>query len=845
MELAFAGVHQLCVPLLDSLERLPLPQRRALGTAFGLMAGEPPDGLLVGLGLLSLLAEAAEQQPLLCLVDDAQWLDQASLQALAFVARRMLAEPVALVFGARTTDADPVLAGLPELQVSPLGDADARAVLLAALQSPLDVPVRDRIVAESRGNPLALLELPRTVPAGRLAGGFGQSDPQPLTTRIEQDFARRLAALPADTRTLLLTAAAEPTGDVTLLLRAIGLLEVPADAVVPGETEGLIELGARVRFRHPLVRSAVYASATPEQRRKVHRALAEATDPTVDPDRRAWHRARATLGADEEVAAELEGSALRVQARGGLAASAAFLEKAALLTPNPTNRSRRALDGAEAKFLAGVPDDASALLDSLETGQLDQLQRARVDLLHAKIAFASSRRREAPSLLLAAASRLRGLDEILERDTYLDSLAAGLFVGRLAGDVGVSDAAAAALASGGLSDDPPDLLLRGLALVISAGYTTGAPALKQAVRAFRTPDLPAADALHWLWLATHAAHDAWDDESWDVLCTRHVKLARENGALAGLSFALSARIGLLLFAGDLRMAAAVLDEVTAITQATGTQLAPYGAVALAAWQGRVAVAIPLVEAAKTLAIQRGDGMGLTLTQHAEAMLYLGLGRYQDALAAAEQGAAYPQELAFSSWSAVQLVEAAVRSGNRRLAMEALQKLEQTTRACGTEWALGVEARSRALVSEGDAAEESYLEAIDRLSRTRLSMELARARLLYGEWLRRERRRVDARKHLRTSHEMFSEMGAEAFAERARRELRATGETARKRTVDASNDLTPQEEQIARLAVEGRTNPDIGAELFISARTVEYHLSKVFLKLGISSRGQLHAALARP
>jgi DNA-binding CsgD family transcriptional regulator len=437
------------------------------------------------------------------------------------------------------------------------------------------------------------------------------------------------------------------------------------------------------------------------------------------------------------------------------------------------------------------------------------------------------------------------LDPALARDTYLDALAAGLFVGRLAGDIGVSETAAAALASAGLSESPPDLLLQGLALVITTGYATGAPALKQAVSAFRTTDMPAADALRWLWLATHAAHDTWDDESWDVLCARHVQLARQSGALAELPFALSARIGLLLFAGDLRMAAALLEEVTAISQATGTLLAPYGAVALAAWQGREAVAIPLIEAAKTQAVQRGDGMGLTLTQHAEAMLYIGLGRYRDALVAAEQGAAHPQELAFSAWSVVQLVEAAVRAGDRRLATDAFERLVQTTRACGTEWALGVEARCRALVSEGPAAEESYLEAIERLSHTQLSMELARAHLVYGEWLRRERRRVDARESLRAAHEMFSEMGAEAFAERARRELRATGETARRRTVDARNELTPQEEQIARLAVDGRTNPEIGAELFISARTVEYHLSKVFPKLGISSRGQLHAALSRP
>jgi DNA-binding CsgD family transcriptional regulator len=843
MELAFAGLHQLCAPMLDQLDRLPGPQRDALATAFGMGAGPPPDRFLVGLAVLSLLADVAEQRPLICVVDDAQWLDRASAQALAFVARRLLAEPIALVFSARPGNGEDSLHGLPELVIRGLSDADARDLLSAALRGPLDAAVLEQIVAECHGNPLALLELPRAWATADVAGGFALPATMPLAGRLEHGFLQRLLSLPAPTRQLLLTAAAEPTGDPALVWRAAARIGIGFDAEVAAEATGLIEFGARVRFRHPLVRSAVYRSASLEDRQRTHGVLAEVTDPVLDPDRRAWHHARATPGTDEGVAAELERSADRAQGRGGLAAAAAFLERAVELTPEPASRAVRALAAAQAKLLAGATDGAAALLAVAQAGPLDQIQHASTELLRGQLAFVAGHAQDAPLLLLAAARRFERLDPALARDTYLGAFTAALYAGRLAGDVGVPEVATAARGSALSPARPPDLLLDGLATVIADGYQLGAPRLQRAVAAFRTEDVPPQEAVRLLWLAVHAAHDLWDDESMEVLCERQIRLARRAGVLAVLPLALSARIGLHLFAGELTTAASLVEEVAAVNETMGRRLPAYVAVALAAWRGREAEAAPLIDSALADAAGRGDGVGLTIVLHAQAVLYNGLGRYQDALAAAEQGAAYPPELAYSTLSLVQLVEAAVRCGQRERATTAFERLTRTTRPCGTDWALGIEARSYALLAGGDEADRLYREAIDRLGRTRLRLELARVRLLYGEWLRRERRRVDAREQLRAAHEAFTAMGTEAFAERARRELMATGEVVRARSVEPADELTAQEAQIARLAVTGRTNPEIGAELFLSPRTVEWHLRKVFGKLGIASRRQLGGALA--
>jgi DNA-binding CsgD family transcriptional regulator len=576
----------------------------------------------------------------------------------------------------------------------------------------------------------------------------------------------------------------------------------------------------------------------------VHEALADASDPEAETDRRAWHRALATAGLNEDVATELERSAGRAQLRGGLAAAAAFLERATELTPDPGVRAGRALAAAAFKLQSGAPEPARRLLAQAEAGPLDDLQRAQVHLLRGQIAFASGQGRDAPTLLLAAAREVEPLDAQLARDTYLDALSAALFVGRLASGVDLLEVAQAARGAPPHAARPQDLLLDALAVTITEGYAAGAPLLKRALSAFRVEAMPAPEAIRWLWLATHAAHDLYDDESWELLSSEHIRLARQAGALTVLPIALSARIGLHLFAGQLAQAASLVEELATVTEATGSGLPPYGVLALAAFRGRETEAAKLIRAIHAELAPRGEGMGLTLVEHATAVLYNGLGRYGEACEAAQRAAANPQELAFSIWSLPELVEAAVRSERPDLAVDALQRLAQATTPSGTEWALGVEARARALLSEGEAAEDLFRAAVERLGRTRVRAEHARAHLLYGEWLRREGRRVDAREQLRTAHLMFIDMGMEAFAERTRRELLATGSTVRRRRTETRDELTPQEQQIALLARDGLTNPEIGAQLFLSPRTVEWHLRKVFTKLGIGSRKGLHGALPK-
>ena len=843
MELAFAALQQLCAPMLDRLDRLPAPQQDALGVAFGLRAGEAPDRFLVGLAVLSLLAEVAEEQPLVCVVDDAQWLDHASAQALVFVARRLLAESVALVLVTR--DAGEEFDGLPKLVVEGLRNGDARALLGSALGVPLDDLVRDRLVAETRGNPLALLELPRGLTAAQLAGGFGLPDAPGLSGRIEDSFQRRFAGLPAETQRLLLVAAAEPVGDPVLVWRAAGRLGIGGQAAA--DTDGLLTIGTRVIFRHPLARSAVYRAASPDERRAVHRALADATDPEVDPDRRAWHLAHATPGLDEDVACELERSAGRAQARGGLAAAAAFLERAAALTPEPSRRAGRALAAARAKYQAGAPDAALGLLDIAHAGQLDELQHAQVELLRGQIAFASSRGSDASPLLLRAAKSFEPLDGRLARETYLDALWAAIFVGRLANGGGVLEVAKAARAVLPAPEPPraTDLFLDGLTALITEGHAAGSPILKRAVSAFRCEDISREAGLRWLWLACRAAALLWDDEAWDVLSARLLRLARDSGALNALPLALTTRVGVHLNAGELRAAVSLVEEAQAVAGVTGGQLAPYAGLAVVVFRGREAEAFRLIEPAIKEVVGRGEGQGLTIIHWANAVLHNGLGQYEEALVTAEQAAEDSYAVWFSTWGLVELIEAAARSGKPEIAADALRRLSQTTAASGTDWALGIEARSRALLADNETAERLYREAIARLARTRVRVELARAHLLYGEWLRRERRRLDAREQLRAAHELFTDFGMEAFAERARVELEATGERARKRTVETRDDLTPQEAQVCRLAAGGATNQEIAARLFISPSTVDYHLRKAFRKLGVKSRHQLKQHVLEP
>jgi DNA-binding CsgD family transcriptional regulator len=839
MELAFASLHQLCGPLLDRLEGLPAPQRQAMEIVFGLSAGDAPDRFLVGLAVLSLFAEAAEQRPLLCVVDDAQWLDQASALTLAFVARRLLAEPVAIVFAAREPGQE--LLHVSELEVAGVRNGDARALLSSAVRFKLDERVRDRIIAETRGNPLALLELPRGLTARQLAGGFGLVEAQGLTGRIEESFVRRVETLSDDARRLLLVAAAEPVGDPLLLLAAAERLGLALSAV-DMETDGLLALGERVTFRHPLVRSAVYRTATREQRREVHVALAEATDRSVDSDRRAWHLATAAAGPDESVAAALEQSAGRAQARGGLAAAAAFLHRSVVLSGDPTQRLRRALAAAQASLHAGMFEDALELLAIAEASTPDELQAAHVELLRGQIAFASGMGPAAPPLLNAA-QRLERLDPELARETYLDAWGAALFAGRMASSGSLVEVSRAAKSAPRPTRPlrASDLLLDGLSTFATEGCAAAEPLLRRATAAFANEASPAQENFRWGWLTTIAAKIIWDEDGWRTVSARFLREGRDAGALARLPIDLTDWAFFATRCGDFDTAADAIAELEAITKATGTHLAPYAQLLLAAFRGQED-ALPLIESTIRDAGTSGQELGALWAEWASAILFNGLARYDRALASAQRAAEETPPLQFSPWASAELVEAAVRSARPEIAAGALEPVMAATAPCNTDWGLGIQARCRALVSEGESAERLHREAIERLSRTRLRPEIARAHLLYGEWLRRENRRLDAREQLRSAHEMLVTIGMEGFAERARNELLATGEKVRKRTVETRDDLTAQERQIARLARDGLSNPEIGARLFLSPRTVEWHLRNVFIKLHIRSRRELANAL---
>ncbi|WP_328468499.1 DUF2791 family P-loop domain-containing protein [Actinoplanes sp. NBC_00393] len=827
-ELAYSALQQLCAPLLGHLDRLPDPQRDALATAFGLSAGPPPEALIVGLAVLGLLAESASEQPLVCVVDDAQWLDRMSEVILTFVARRLDSESVALVFAARTPADDQLLGGLPELRVEGLPDGEARALLDSVLPGLVDARVRDRIVAETRGNPLALLELPRDLTPAELAFGFGTPTAEPVAGRVEDGFVRRIAALPADSRRLLLAAAVEPVGDVPLLWRAAERLGVSPEAAVPAEVAGLIEVGARVRFRHPLVRSAARRSADAAELRAVHRALAGVTDAQTDPDRRAWHRAHAAVGPDEDVAAELERSAGRALARGGRSAAASFLERAAELTLDPGTRSARILAAARARFAAGAVAEVPELLAAAELGPLDAVQQAEIERLRARVAFAVHSGRAAVPPLLEAARRLETLDPAAARETYLSAIGAAMNAGRLGGDdLRRAVAAAAAVPAG---DEPAGRLLAGLIAWQREGREAAVGHFARAI------DVVAADGdVDLVWISGMVVHELWDDEAFLVRTEKAVASARESGTLSLLPTALTFRATALLYAGRFADASDLVDEAAGLAYATGPSPHPATAVILAAHRGRADQALAQIDALAADAEAGGIGWLLSVTAYSRAVLHNGLGNYPAALEAARFAAAH-DDLAVRQWALGELAEAAARVGDAAAVKEARDLLADRTRGVETGWARGTRALAEALA--GDSGK--YQEAVDQLAGTRLTLQTARARLLYGEWLRRENRRGDAREQLRAAHDAFATMGAEGFAERAGRELLATGETVRKRTLGVREELTAQESQIARLAAAGRTNPEIGAVLFLSPRTVEWHLRKIFAKLGVTSRRELQS-----
>jgi DNA-binding CsgD family transcriptional regulator len=839
MGMGFAGLHQLLVPFLGGLDGLPGPQRLALGSAFGLVTGPPPDRFLVGLAALTLLTDAAAARPVLCLVDDAQWLDQASVEVLGFIARRLYADRVGMVLTVREADRHAAaLAGLPELVVGGLAPEAAGELLASVANAPVDGRVSAQVVAGVAGNPLALVELAGELTAAELSGAVPLSWPLRFCGRLEELYLDRVRALPADTRALLLVAAADPTGDPALVAKGAAQLGIGSDVGQAAEIQRLVSWHPLVRFRHPLIRSAAYYAAPAEERRRAHAALAAVTDPDADPDRRAWHLAEAAPGPDEQVAAELERSAVRAQARGGLAAAAAILERSVLLTADPAVHADRILAAAQASMQAGAFGRALELLATAEAGgagPLDESQRARVDLLRGHIAYVSRMGSDAASLLLKAAGRLEPLNLGLARQTYLTAWGAALMAGYLAGAADLLEVSRAARALPPPADSPrpADLVLDGVARLVTDGPAAAAPVLRRAVRVFTTVH-PLSEELRWGAVATTAL---WDDDAGHTIMARQIQFDRAVGALDYLPSDLVLLAQLDARRGDFAAAASLIAESDAVAEATGTRIAPFVRMLLAALRGDEFEFIPLMAASIAAATAEGQGLAATTADWYAAILHNGLGRYEEAFA--ETSRAKKHSNVYSDLVVLpELIEAAARTGRTQAAVGALAELAATTQAGGTDYGLGIEARSRALASEGTAAEGYYREAVERLGRTRLRTEAARAHLVYGEWLRRQRRRRDARDQLRTAFEMFDSIGMEGFAVRARAELRATGEQARPRGPRAPEVLTPQEEQIALLVADHLSNREIAARLFISASTVEYHLAKIFRKLGVGSRADV-------
>jgi DNA-binding CsgD family transcriptional regulator len=841
MELPFAAIHRLCAPMLDGLEVLAEPQQHALRVALGLSSGDAPDRFLVAVAVLNLLAATAEERPLLCLVDDAQWLDATSVQALGFVARRLLAEPMALVFSLREPITTRALDGLPQLSLGGLDEPDARALLSRAVPGRLDDRVRDRIIAETGANPLALVELSQKMSAAERAGGFAPPAASDLPIRLEEQYLGRVARLPEATQRLILLAAADALGDASLLWRAADRLSIEPSALAPAEEAGLLQIDDRVRFHHPLVRSAVYRAASPDERRRAHEALAEVSDLELDADRHAWHRALAAAGPDETIAATLETAAGRAQSRGGLAAAAALLERATALTPDPALQAGRALAAAEASFQAGEFEATQRLLATADSGPLDGLQRARAGLLCGHAAVVSAYDNQAAPLLLEAAKQLEPFDLSLARRAYLTAWSAAVSAHHLGGARVLLEVCRSVRALPPLPADPHplDLVIEGFAVLITDRHAVAMPILQRAAK--EVLDLPVEDVLRWGWQVGGVRSAMWGDEAIEVY-ERQAQLVRDAGALGELPIHLQALALERAWWGDLSGARRLIAEAESISTSTGNQVPPFALLRVLALEGREAEASPLIEAVIQEGTTRGQGIAVMVAYWAAAVLYNGLGRYEEAAAAAGEVVTNGILPWLSMWALYELVEAASRAGDTELAAHALTKLSATTQPAGTGLALGIEARCRALLADGDAAEESYREAIEQLERAGNRTELARAHLVFGEWLRREGRLREARERLRAAEQMFAEIGTEAFAERARGELVAAGAKPRTHPLEPSADLTPQEEQIARLARDGLSNPEIGALLFLSPRTIEWHLHKVFGKLGIASRKGLDAAL---
>jgi DNA-binding CsgD family transcriptional regulator len=842
MDLGHAGLHQLLVPFLDGLDRLPAPQQAALQTAFGLVAGPLPDRFQVGLAVLTLLTDAAAGRPVLCVIDDAQWLDRASAEVLGFVARRLLADRVGMLFALRDGEERTlVFDGLPELPVGGLAEDEARELLAVSTGGAVDPRVGERIVDETAGNPLALVEFGAELTAGELSGAVPLTGPLRFGGRLEELYLSRVRALPADAQTLLLVVAADQLGDAAKVWRAAGQLGIGPEAATLPAGERLVAWTPGLRFRHPLMRSVVYYGAPSWARWRVHKALAAASDPERDPDRRAWHLSQAVPGPDEEVAAELERSAGRACGRGGWASSAAFLERSAELTPDARRRARRLVDAAEARLAAGETSAARALLDRAAPDLTDPLANAQARRLEGDILFAAGKPATATSVLLEAARMIEPHDARQARNTLLEAFAAQFVSERAAGTAEVLQAQRSVPRITGSQATAGDLLLDGFAALAERRYTAGSGLLREAVAAV-TGGHPMPDDAPQRFLAFRlAATELYDDSAWREVAGRWVERARDRSALPAMVAGLGFQAHSQLAEGRFAAADATIAEARALAEAMGHRIYANGLanaeLEVLAWRGHEADARSLAARLLRAMADTGSGRGILRVHKALAALELGLRNYQEALRHALKTVACQPLLSYESRPEL-LIEAAIRCGDRAAATAAMEAVAPRWLACQTPWSLGLLARCQALLADDDHAEAGYRLSIERLRQCQVTPELARSHLLYGEWLRRQRRRRGAREQLRAAYELFVTLGMEAFAHRARTELRATGEHTVTRGGGTPDALTPQEAQIARLAAEGATNQQIASQLFISASTVDYHLRKVFRKLGVTSRVRL-------
>lgn len=843
MALPYAGLQQVCADLPPLRPGVPEVQVDALERALGRRAGGPADRYLVGLGLLSWWSDAAARQPLVCVVDDAQWWDDESAQALAFAARRLQQDPAAVVVLTRRPDTDgDAFTGLPSLNLHGLHRDDARRLLALATPGALDEQVADRLIAEAAGNPLALLELPRRASPADLAGGFAPG-PAPVDG-LAREYARRLAMLPAATRRFLLLLAADPSDDPPVRWAAAARLGLRAEQLEPAEAAGW--LTADQEFRHPLMRTAVYRSATPAQRRAAHAALAAGTDGARDPDRLAWHHALACAAPDEAVAAELVAAADRARRRGGLCAAGAFLDRAATLTPEPRRRADRLLQAAQEMELAGVPSRALTLLDRAEAAALTEVDRLRCVRLRGRVQFAINRGGVAAGMLLEAADGLRACAPDEARATYLEVLAAGIFAAGPSSSKALTTVAEHARhvpRSDGLLDDVLDAAV---SLVLDPREQS-APAMRAAVAALAEPDVPLEAALRWGWLTSRFCVLTWAEQEWSAEVGRVVQRARRHGAITALVGVLSSQMALQVLRGDMDAAALLAEEATAASEAIATPVIPYGPVVIAAFEGPSPSTQTLLSAVEQRAQADKEEMLGALVRWARMVLMNAQGRWDEALREGRRLREYPQVSIYTQWGLGELVEAAARAGAREVASAALGELQATTDAVGSTWAAGVALRSRAVLSTGGEADGCFEQAVACLQQTTLRVEEARARLLYGEYLRRRRRRGAAAQQLAAALATFEGARMLAFAGRARQELamcgaRGLGASAADLPAQRHPGLTSQEWRIAALAAEGLSNGDIAGRLFISTNTVDYHLRKVYAKLGVGSRARLHAAL---